>query len=446
MRIDARLSLPLLAAVAFGCSAGSEPEQPAGLALSFAVVEPQAVSQAEADALADAFDRVDRYEVQIVVDATDEPVASASVTVGAGLAVHVLDVTVPEDALGKRVRISLVAYDGALELYRSVAVTTLSSSATTTSVELEIRYSGPGIRGVVVDAQGTGLAGVSVSLNAGQSVLDAAQTEPDGSYLFVDVAPGAYQVAVAAPGQLPFVCPPARDVAVSAADESIVANFLATTAACDNSVLVVSGGDVDDTPNVGELLLGGTGLTVSTFFFTNQTPSLALLRQHDVVVLFTNGLFDESPALGSRIAQYVSEGGNLVVASFYWQNRSDSGLDSPGWGPLESIDPLDSSGGAVYQQGALDPQTVVAHPLTAQVQTVTSTGYWGGATAKAGTQVVASWAGGGGPFIAYRVLAGGQRIVAVTLFPASGASATGDWQQVFRNAASWAGAAGGPSP
>lgn len=444
MRVDRRLVLLLLPLVAWGCKNDSYEPEPEGLALRFAVAGPQAVSQAETSALAAAFDIVDRYVVEIVDDANEDFVTSADISVAPGLQAHNLEITVPEDALGRTVRITVIAYAGDTELYRAVTVTTLSETISTTEVALEVRYTGPGIRGVVVDDFGVGLPDASVSLFQGESMVEAVQTEPDGTYLFLDVPLGQYQLLVAPSGQFTDVCPPARDLTVSTIDAAIVADFLATGENCGNSVLIVSGGDFDDTPAVESMLASDPTLTTGSWFFVSQTPGLEELRAHDVVLLFTNGLFNESVSLGDEIAQYVNEGGNVVIASFYWQVRSGSPLGAT-WGALEALDPFTSDGGARYQPGDLGSVDEPNHPLAAGVGVVTSTGFWGGVTAKPNTNVVASWVNGD-PFIGYDILAGGQRVVGVSLFPASGTSATGDWQQVFLNAVSWAGSAGGPVP
>lgn len=91
-------------------------------------------------------------------------------------------------------------------------------------------------------------------------------------------------------------------------------------------------------------------------------PSLNTLLDYDAVLLYENGTFEHATAVGSRLAQYVAAGGNLIIGSFYWQNRSDSGFGNAGWGGLESLDPFTSSGGAVYGSGSLG--SVSAHPIT----------------------------------------------------------------------------------
>jgi len=433
-----------LALLITGCSDATAPLGPSEPGLRLSLTGPAAVSDAELDALGEAFDDVDLYEVTIVDAQTLDVLVETSITVDAGLDEHVLDISIPEVAFGRPVTIMLVAFDGETELYRSVLETTLGEDAGTVSLDLEIRYTGPGIRGRVADIGGNGVAGVSVNLVQGQAIVDAVTTEEDGTYLFLDVPTGSYRVAPTPPNPFPYICPGARDISVGSADAALVADFLASDDVCGTSVLVVSGGDFDDTPAVDALLQSSPGFTVSTFFFVNQLPSVDLLSQYDVVLLFMNGLFDESSALGTEVAEYVAAGGNVVLASFYWQGRSDSGLGSVGWGELESIDPFLSTGGATYQAGTLG--TVTAHPLTSGLAGLTSSsGYRGGATARAGTSVVATW-DDGTPLIGYRILSGGQRITGVTLFPAAGPSVTGDVQVLWENAVSWTGAAGGPVP
>jgi hypothetical protein len=85
----------------------------------------------------------------------------------------------------------------------------------------------------------------------------------------------------------------------------------------------------------------------------------------------------------------------------------------------------------------------VAHPLTTGLTVLTSTGFRGAVAAKAGTTVVAGWSDGS-PLIGYQVLPWGSRMVAVSLFPASGQAATGDVVTLWTNAVAWAGAAGRP--
>ncbi|MDA0327837.1 MAG: hypothetical protein O2958_02310 [Gemmatimonadetes bacterium] len=432
-------------AALMGCSDAVGPDGLEIFSLQLAIVEPESVSADETAALGSAFDRVDEYAITITDAVTLELIATDVVTIEPGGAQHVLDVTVPQNAFGRTVTISLIASALGVELYRSVSTTSLGEGLASVQVSLLIRYTGPGIRGRITTQNSQGVDGMSVGLYQGQSMVDAVATESDGTYLFLDVPTGQYQVQPTPSGGSSFVCPGLRDLTVQTQGDALVANFGTSTTACGTSVLVLSGGDVDDTDFVAAMLANDPTLTVSTFFHLNQLPGAAVLNQHDVVLLMMNGLFDESVALGNQVANYVTAGGNVVVGSFYWQGRSDSGKASAGWGAFESIDPFNSTGGARYTLGAINANNIVAHPLTLGVTTLTSTGYWGGVTVRTGTTVVAEWADGT-PLIGYRILPGGQRIVGVSLFPASDAAAGGDVQALWENAVSWAGIAGGPAP
>ncbi|MDH3272814.1 MAG: carboxypeptidase regulatory-like domain-containing protein [Gemmatimonadota bacterium] len=442
--ISARLPVALVVALALAACVDATAPEDFGPRLEMSVVGPQGVSDAERAALGDAFDRVDRYDVSIRDAGTLDLLAEATVSIDPGLEQHVLDIPVPEAAFGRSVVILLVAFGGGTELYRSVAETTLSEDVGVVSVNLQIRYTGPGIRGTVRDASGAGVGGVSVNLMEGPAIVDAVATEADGTYLFVDVPLGAYQVSPTLPVGVPYLCPGTRDVSIESTDDALVADFATSDDVCGTSVLVLSGGDLDDTGVVQALLETNPSLSVSTFFLVNAPPGLGTLSEYDVVLLFSNGLFDQSVALGSQVRDYVANGGNVVIASFYWQGRGDSGLGSSGWGTLEGVDPFFSDGGATYE--AADLAGIVPHPLTSGIATLNSdSGFHGGVTPRAETTVLATWSDGA-PLIGYRVLGAGQRIVGVSLFPAAGATVTGDVQALWENAVVWAGAAGGPAP
>ena len=156
------------------------------------------------------------------------------------------------------------------------------------------------------------------------------------------------------------------------------------------------------------------------------------------------GSTEESSGLGSELASFVALGGNVVFGSFYWQGRSGSGKQTTGWGGLEGVDPFGSSGGAVYRDGSLG--TVSSHELTEGLNSLTSSGFWGGVAAQGGTTVVASW-NDGTPLVGYTTLSVGQRMVGVSIFPAHSTTCcvSGDTGTLWKNAVRWAGAAGGPA-
>ncbi|MEM7416056.1 MAG: hypothetical protein AAF389_11205, partial [Gemmatimonadota bacterium] len=336
-----RLPLLLLPLLVLACSDSTAPEDEefGGQQLQLSVVGPQAVSQAEIDALGAAFDRVDEYRVIIADAGTEEVFVDTSIPIPANSPQHNLDIDVPDEALGRTVTITLIAFDEGMELYRSVQTATLNEGVNAPiDVDAEIRYTGPGIRGVISGDEGALEAGVTVNLMIDQSIVDAVQTEDDGTYLFLDVDQGAYTVQPTPPlGEV--ICPGAKDVTISTGDEAIEANFR-TDDECFVHMLVLSGGDFDDTPAVEAMLELDSGINALTFFHVNTLPGVDFLTNFDVVLVMMNGLFDESAALGDQLAEYVNRGGSLVTASFYYQGHSGSNLGSAGWGALEQLDPL----------------------------------------------------------------------------------------------------------
>jgi hypothetical protein len=400
------------------------------------------VTEAERSALDLAFQRVDAYRVALVDELRGTPVADTLIPVP-GDSVHALAVRVDEEAFGRPVRITLVAFGGGVELYRSESRADLDVRDGLVSVPLEVRYTGPGIRGRVTDPYDDGVEGVRVRLEVDGTTVDSARSAPDGSYLFPDLTPRRYTVYPdASPGVAAF-CPGAREVTVDDVQARLVADFRGTSDLCRTDVLILSMGDVDDATAVADLLSADPSLEVATHFAHSRPPGVAMLLDYDVVLLFTNGTSGASKETGDSIAAYVQGGGNVVVASFYWQSRSDAGSDVLGWGGLEAMDPFSSEGGAGYV--AADLGTVAEHPLTDGVLALHSDGFRGGVSARADATVVAWW-DDGTPLVGFNVLPGGQRIVGVSLFPASAETVSGDVGPLWRNATRWAGAVGGPGP
>jgi hypothetical protein len=325
----------------------------------------------------------------------------------------------------------------------STGSSTLTGSGGAT-VAVPIRYTGPGLRGSVTDSDGDGLGAVPVTLLQNGVALEETETGADGSFLFTDLTAGEYVVRPTPSAGL-VSCPSERQIQMGAND-AVVAGFHVRSGDCVTRLLVLSGGDVDDTQGAAANFSGLADVSVATFFVVNTPPTLDQLRAYDVVLVFQNGLFEQSEALGGDLTRFASLGGNLVLATFFWQGRSDGEAGVVGWGPLEDLDPFNSTGGAAYRAGALG--TVEPHEMTAGLTALTSTGLWGGVSAKTGTTVVASW-DDGTPLIGFTTGTAGQRLVSVSLFPAHAAPnyccVTGDFQLLWQNVVRWAGLAGGPA-
>ncbi|MEM2147908.1 MAG: hypothetical protein QXJ94_04820 [Candidatus Bathyarchaeia archaeon] len=182
------------------------------------------------------------------------------------------------------------------------------------------------------------------------------------------------------------------------------------------------------------------------------TLNISDLVAFDVVLLFEDGIFENAPKVGSTVYEYVMVGGNLVIGTFYEQDRSDNtlaGWTPYGWGPLETIDPFTSDGyGCEYTNDTLDTSSIVAHPITEGVESLWCDEYHGGAHAKPDTVVVANWTtpnylGEPCPLAGYRILENNQRVVQISIYPNyayynTSERVNGDFYKLWGNAIKWA--------
>ena len=205
-----------------------------------------------------------------------------------------------------------------------------------------------------------------------------------------------------------------------------------------------------------------TGHTFTAVNVSAAVPTLATLTANfDVLLLFEDSTFANATPVGNVVAAYANAGHAVVLGTFYDQDRSDVAtvVTPNGWGALESIDPNTTDGvGTSYVPRSLDPASIVAHPLTAGVTTLTAGQWAGGNQAKPGTIVVANWLqknarGNPDPAIAYRIT-GPACVIHVAIapdYPIGGVPGTdfgGDFYRVWRNAFDFGAAAcsTGPTP
>jgi hypothetical protein len=415
-----------------------------GIPLALSVQAAEGVPAAEGAALGQAFDRVDRFRVKVEDAVNHTLYADTVIRVTPGASAHELDIVLPESALGAVLDVTITALQGQVEMFTATVQATATKGDEGDPTQVGVRYTGPGLRGSVAGNDGKGLAGVTVQVLRSGAQVATTTTASDGTFLFMDLVAGTYAVRIPARAGLT-ACPAERSVTLGSTTAAAVASFQYRSGGCTARVLVVSGGDVNDVGAAASVLAGVADLAVSTFFYVAATPGIEALRAYDVVLLYQNGLFDESVELGDELAQYVALGGNVVFGSFYWQGRSDSGIRAPGWGALEGVDPFAASaGGASYSPSTLG--TVTPHALTEGVKSLSSSGYRGGVGGKAGTTVVALWADGV-PLVGYREGTSGQRLVAVSLYPAHHAvgGVSGDYARLWQNVVTWAAQAGGPA-
>src|SRR2546427_4617447 len=173
---------------------------------------------------------------------------------------------------------------------------------------------------------------------------------------------------------------------------------------------------------------------------TNELPTLATLKNYDVVLVGTNYFHYEGDALGDLLANYMDAGGNVVTMQFSLDNAFGCDGGTCGRFENEMYRPVQRgySYGPSRDMGTVD---VPGHPLLDGVSTVHTSN--DGALIydvnPAATRIV-DWRAG-------RVLAAtntnpkgnGARAVALNFFPPPEFGATsGDYAQLIANALRWA--------
>jgi hypothetical protein len=203
-----------------------------------------------------------------------------------------------------------------------------------------------------------------------------------------------------------------------------------------------------------------TGLVFDTMDVTQQTPALAVLLEYPLLLLYEDVLFSNALNVGNVVAAYVQAGGNVVLGTFYWQDRSDNLVfagEAASWGALEGLDPFFGPYGSEYREDSLYVPSIVAHPMTAGVDSLWVDSFHGGVRAKPGTTVLAHWSDAcvlcepdlRTPLLGYRIESGGQRIVGVSVaphYPGYGRlRVRGNFYRLWANVLSWAIAGGSSS-
>jgi hypothetical protein len=186
---------------------------------------------------------------------------------------------------------------------------------------------------------------------------------------------------------------------------------------------------------------------------STAVPSLASLQSSfDVLLVFEDETYANATPVGNAAAAFANSGRPVVLGAFYEQDRSDgpTGVSPHGWGQLESIDPNTTDGtGTPYAPRTLNIATMLSHPLTAGITSLSSAKFAGGNKAKAGTTVVAWWnqpnaLGGPDPAIAFRIT-GNACVVMFGIapsYPSLGTAGTdfgGDFHRAWKNVFDFAG-------
>lgn len=148
--------------------------------------------------------------------------------------------------------------------------------------------------------------------------------------------------------------------------------------------------DAPDGTELRNALLAQPGVSVVDLFNARiDTPSPDLLRQYDLVVVWSNLPFDDAALLGDRLADYQDEGGAVVAMTFAFT----SGLAPAGRWAADGYSPFDLTATNASSSSSLGTIDVPDSPLMAGVSSLTS--YWrSNATLTAGTTQIARWSDG----------------------------------------------------
>ncbi len=190
-------------------------------------------------------------------------------------------------------------------------------------------------------------------------------------------------------------------------------------------------------------LQANTSHTFDSWNSAVAAPTLVDLQPYQVVLLY-GWAEPNGPAVGDAVAAYFNAGGSVVHGTFYLQQRNASG-----WGALQNHDVFTGeAGGCEYAADILDAASVVPHPITAGLASLSADSFRGGAVPKLDATVLATWSGANNlgqpdPVVAYRQ-EGASCIVGIGVFPAYssygvyGINYGGDFYTLFDNAIAWA--------
>lgn len=148
------------------------------------------------------------------------------------------------------------------------------------------------------------------------------------------------------------------------------------------------------------------------------TPSLATLETYQAVLVYSDCPFPDPTGLSNVLADYVDQGGTVVLATFALNNNgfgfSDGRLVTGGYLPITLGD---QTGGADL---TLVPDAP-GSPLLAGVNSFDggSSSYHSASALAAGATLVAHWSGDGAPLVAYKAGPSAGMVVALNFYPPS---------------------------
>lgn len=167
------------------------------------------------------------------------------------------------------------------------------------------------------------------------------------------------------------------------------------------------------------------------------TPTLAQLRQYDVVVVVSAGQFGNPTTFGDNLADYVDGGGVVIEAAYgYYGPASVMGLSgrwlTGNYSPF-NYSTVERTGGFA---GSID-DPAHRHPLMAGITTLQFNSMLAGSLPPGATKVAtAPSTEAGEALVDYRTVSGGHTVVGIAAYLGTDTH-SGDWGKVIANAARW---------
>lgn len=220
-----------------------------------------------------------------------------------------------------------------------------------------------------------------------------------------------------------------------------------------NARVAVYGAPVEDSWNTdvrNKLVTAGSSALAGSFSSVNSVlvrsglpvPTLAQLQQYDAVLVYSDATFNDSVALGNVLADYVDNGGGVVLATFAFNSGGGNGISgrisTGGYLPFT----LGSGSSAVNLTLVADEP---AHPILGGLSSFNggSSSFHNSPISPApGAELVAHWSNQQ-PLVGVKQLAPG-RVVGLNFYPPSSDARSDFWQSstdgglLMANALLWA--------
>ncbi len=203
------------------------------------------------------------------------------------------------------------------------------------------------------------------------------------------------------------------------------------TPATVNSVLIALADSVSNATVLQSELLAFGVPTVDLMDVNSSTPALPDLTPYDAVITWAENVFQDDVAMGNVLADYVDQGGRVVMGNFTWFSTLSGRIQDAGYSPFEQ------AGDSLYSDACLGTFDA-GHPIMSGV-TSACDNLRDNVIVESGAILVASW-DDGRPFVGVN---SDCSVVGITSYPGSNrtASFSGDIPLVYYNAVNTSGCA-----